>query len=234
MLILKIMNNKPRRRPFLSKRKISFNLSSFVLNNNIYYVAEVYPSDIYSENFHLLINKFKGSVLNTRNNEVNDYIRQYLFNPSSYVKRSLLCALCNELKSRAYIDDVVIYSNSFVFYPELTELVNCCKRLFVFGEENGELERFRDYCYSIYGLNVLANGSVTPSGEAVVIDLNNFHDDLYTEIKIGDEHVRVYAERDYFTDDTNVIRLTEYGVSQVLACAAIPKIPFNTVYVKHK
>jgi hypothetical protein len=99
---------------------------------------------------------------------------------------------------------------------------------------NGEMQRFTEYCLSQYGLDVLINDNSLLKENAVIIDFNSLHEDLYIELKIENEDIKVYADRNYFTDDDNVLKLTEYGVSQTFACASIPKIPFTKVYVKHK
>lgn len=232
MLIIKVSEEK--RGFFRFKKRKNFACTSFVINNTVFYVTEISKKDLNNPSFISLLNKFKGSVLNTSDENINSFLKGYLYNPAFYIKRAILSSASKELKGNSVKQNIIIKDNHFTFCPEMLNFTDICKHLCIVGEINSEIIRFKEYCLNQYGLNVFVNDTSLINENVVVLDLDIPFKELYTHIKNGNDYIKIYADQSYFSEDENVKKLTDYGISQVFACAAISKVPYKRVYInKH-
>ncbi len=235
MLVLKIRDGKSKRKfNFFKRKKKRFDCSSIVIDNVVFYVVELEGEDVTNKDIIMLLNKFKGNVLDTSDSKVDAFIAEYLYNPQNYIKRALLSAVTKELKSKNEVFDIIIYDNHFLFNPELLGLIDCCRYLCINGIVSGETNRFKDYCLYQYGLDVFINDSSMVSKKVVIIDFNKLVNSICMDVEINGDVINIYGDQAYFATDDRVKILTDSGVSLLMACAAIPKISFEKVYIKHK
>lgn len=230
MLVLKIV--EPKKRSLFAKRKIrnSLHCESRVIGSGIFYFVEISETDVNNKNVTLLLNKFKGNVLDTSSGKVNNEIKDYLFNPSAYIKRSILSSLSNYLRNSNEKFNLVFDDNTFRFSSEWIKVAKECKHICVNTTVNSDLLQFKEYCYSQLGVNVFINDFSLMSN-FLRVNLNKELQGLCIDIFGASSVERIYADERYFTLNSLTETLTELGVSSVFACSAVQVIPFEKIYV---
>lgn len=234
MLILKIIDEKPKKKHFFKRRKSNeqFTRESFICNNTIFTVAKVNSSFLDSPELSLFLNRYQGAILCC--DEIGKKIvnQRYIFDASPYYKRAFLSALADYMK-KTKEGNLFISDDSFRFSGEWLEIAKHCKKIIIDGALNAELRRFCDYCFSEFGLQVFVNDNSMLDSTFFSIDLNSV-DNSKNKLKLicADGEKIICVDSKYFQENQDVKRLIDYGVDLHTACAAVQVIPFRRIYLE--
>lgn len=229
MLILKFNEAIKVRRSLFKKNNSLFKTGGFILNNAVYNVIELNKKSLKTDEFILLLNKHKGAVLDTDDQEINDYLKSYLFDCSPYIKRALLCAVANGIDEKR---DIIlkVTDDNFRFSSEWLDIARKCKSVVLSGSENNDMHIFSDVCFKELGLNVYINDdSLSSQNEAGLLFIAG--ESGYTAQLTGCINKTIAPDSEYFKVNEAVSKLMSYGVSRVFACSAVQPVPFKKVYV---
>ncbi len=226
MLVINLINKdvKRKRKRFFSKKKEpeqeSPVRSSFVCKNIVFNIVNLSSEQILSGKLDRLFARFKGKIIKTSDDNVNEYLKDNLYDTSLYLKKAYLSQLKIILK-RECLSSICIYDNNLKCNDELILLAKICKNVTVYSPLTPELQRFSDYCFLNYGITVLINESFALNRETVYVNFNDISGgkDVYISIK-GEERLLV-PDIAYYLPNENTALLTSYGVPLKTACALL-------------
>ncbi len=229
MLILRFNENVKRKRSLFRKNTTPYKTSGFIVNNTVFNVIELQKKRLKTNEIKMLLNKYKGFVLDTEDVEVNSFLQEYLFDCTPYMKRSFISGICNALRNENKFS-LNVYDNDFKFSSEWVELSKKCKRIILNGVKNNDMVVFADYCFNELGLNVFINDLSVRDENEISFDLNLINNKSYIELN-GAINCRVYPDKAYFILNDTAKKLIEYGVSDKMACAAVQVVRFQKIYI---
>ncbi len=228
MLILNLKEEK-KKKTFFGKIQKSYTLdvSSFVCEKVVFNVVNLSIEDLGKCEVVSLLNRYKGLVLDTKNAEVNKKICNYLFDGQLYYKRAVVSSLASKL--RFYESpSLCVLDDNFRFSSEWIEVARKCKNIVIKGNINIEINRFVEFCFKEYGLNVFVNENVP--GDMIFIDFNSLNGDKSVDFTYKNTTEKLCPDLLYFRPNDSVNRLISLGVSKELACAALENIPYKRIY----
>ena len=230
MLILKFCETKKRKRQSIFRKNQNvFQTSGFICNNIVFNVIELNKKNLKKEEVVVLLNKYKGAVLDTADKEANVFLAEYMFDCTPYIKRALLSNISKFLiNQKGYC--LKIEDDDFRFSSEWVNLARICRKVSLYGIENNDMRNFADYCYNEFGLNVFINDELITNDDCIYINMNKGASQGYAELN-GITEKKIYADSEYYNCNDSAIKLMNYGVSREMACAAVQVIPFKKVYV---
>lgn len=234
MLILKIIEEKPKRKHLFKKRKSNeqFLRESFICNNTIFTVAKMSKSYLNSPELSLFLNRYQGAILYCDEIGKNFVNPRYIFDSSPYFKRAFLSALADYMK-KTKEGSLFVSDNNFRFSEEWLEIASQSQKIIIDGVLNAELRRFCDYCFSEFGLQVFVNDRSMLDCKFISVDLNSIDSTKNTlRLMRGDCEKVVCADSKYFQENEDVKKLVDYGVDLHTACAAMQVVPFRRIYLR--
>ena len=230
MLILNFTEeNKHKSFWFRPKKEYQLDMTSFVCNKNIFYVVNLTENDLNEKEVISLLDKYKGFVLDTNDDKINKKISKYFFDGRLYYKRAFVSSLANKLKAFDIVN-LCVYDDDFHFSSEWIEVAQKCKAVSVIGKSNIELEKFSDFCFMEYGLNVFVNEQPFQDNSTIYVDLNTLNRQKSLSFTYAKTTVELIADKKYFIINESVKKLVSLGVSRELACAAVEAVPYKRVY----
>ncbi len=227
MLIINLINhddkNYKKNLFFKKKTKTPLQRSSFNYNNTVFDVISISEKQVYSDEYTELFKRYKGKILETSCNSVNDYLSGYLYDISQYIKRAYLSQLNNVLK-KYKIPSLCLYDDKFVFYDELKNIALQCKSITLYAKENIDMQRFCDYCYINYGLDVYVNESFALQDNTFFVDFTSSFNTKRMIIRgNANEHI-LTPDKSYLIPNETTKKIMLYGVPLWSACAVTKNI----------
>ncbi len=225
MLIFNIVSEndkkKKRRLFFYQKDKnVKPERSSFVINNMVFNVVNISKEMLLNGELDKILPRFKGKILKTSDNDINIYLKDYLYNTDLYLKKSYLSQLKTVVKNEVS-PSLCIYDDFFNFTQEICDVSSICKNITIYSKWCGEIQRYIDYCFFNYGLTVYLNESFALDSHTIYINLNNIYQDKAIFINIKGEESQLLPDVCYFTSNDDIKKLTYYGVPIKSACALL-------------
>ncbi len=224
MIILNIDNNEiKRKRMYIFRKKTEkpeeiIRRSRFICRGIIFNVVSVSKKHILSGELDNYLKRFKGEILKTNDDEVNNYLCDLLFDTSEYLKKAYLSQL-KKIIRKLKMASLCIYDDYFELHSELYNIAELCKNITIYTHELKKVTLFSDECFLKYGINIFINESFALNNETVFVDFNGINDNKAIFTVINGEQTQLIPDISYFTPDDNTKLLSSYGVPIKTSCA---------------
>lgn len=229
MLILKFVEPDKRRFGFLRRKKEVYKIDGIICGNTVFNIIELHKKDINRPEIISLLNKYKGSVLDTAETSVNSLILPYMFDYTPYLKRALLSSVCTYLEKEENCS-LHITDDDFRFSSEWLDIASRCRKIVLSGIENRDMKIFCNHCFYEFGLNVFVNDSGVLDESFVSINMNIPKNQNFVDLT-GLRSKRIYPDKKYFISNESAKKIASFGVSEQMACAAVQVVPFKKIYI---
>ncbi len=206
----------------------------FLLNKNTgisrdYVVVGGIPFDIISlsredlecDEMQRLLKINRGRVMESPDGEINEIIKEYLFDKKPYIKRSLLSSVNKFIEQTGERLSVVISDENFMPCEEYFVLANLIKNFTLVSAGVPSVGAFAEKIYYDYGLKVSLKRNAEYSNYDIAFDFSWLKKDGELQVFYRGESEVVRPDNKYFEPDNDVLTLMEYGVSVKCACAVL-------------
>lgn len=216
---IKVRKTGFRKRKFSNREKELKRYSINVNGRNVV-VLELTEGDLYNEDVLSLLKIYKGRVLAPIENQSNNLLLDYTFNPKEYYQRAILSSLIKQIKTiNREWRTVNIEVEDFFLCNELYELVKITKRVNIKTSQNALTDKFTKLCYYEYGSVITFKDSLSEKYD-VVLRLDEVDEKGKLMINAGGKECLLYSDGKYFESSTEYQKLYHFNIEHNIICSA--------------
>ncbi len=229
MLIIKIKREEQikDKKSILKRRKFSgknfIERVNLKIGNDIHTLIHLPVSCCENEEFKRLIKIYKGRIIIPDNTDLNENLKDYLFDIKPYCKRAILSAFIKYMGNDFNVyKSVCIADSGFQITQEYADLAKFARNLVILTENNINTQSFSDYCYLNLGTVVDIKDNVNSLEWDIYLNLDDIFDDGRAIVKFKDKDAILHPDPDYFICNKEISEIISYGIPVKTACAAFP------------